>query len=192
MAKEKSKQTVTDPDEYTDETINKIEQTEPEKVEPPKAEEKKPFATESFNVDHTKVNAPYVRIASKKVGKKGDTVVKYDIRLCQPNFENMEDGEIHTLEHLMSEILHSSFENVIDISPMGCKTGFYLTMFDGVTEETMAQVMVQVMQKIVTWQGDIPGATITSCGNYKLHDLTNAKKRAMMFIGGIMSKGYGA
>ena len=148
------------------------------------------FATESFNVDHTKVYAPYVRIASKKTGKKGDTVVKYDIRFCQPNFECMDTDEIHTIEHIVSEILHSNFENIIDFSPMGCRTGFYLTMFDGVSEETMAKVMVEIMQKVAIWSNDIPGATAIACGNYKDQNLIKAKKRAMMFIGGIMSKGY--
>lgn len=169
----------------------KTQISENEKVE--KIEKNiKPFATESFNLDHTKVFAPYIRLASKKIGKKGDVVCKYDIRFCQPNHEYMSTGEVHTLEHLMSEILHKTFENVIDISPMGCRTGFYLTMFDEVKEETMAQVIYQVMQKIAVWYDDIPGATIQTCGNAEDHDLEGARKRAMMFIGGIMSKGFGA
>ena len=195
-----TKKTKVDPDEYTDDRVEGSANTEinaeatKQTDTEVKVEQEKPkaFATESFNVDHTKVTAPYVRIASTKVGKKGDTVVKYDVRFCQPNFECMSTGTIHTLEHLIAEIMHSSFENVIDVSPMGCRTGFYITMFDGVKEETMAQVMVQVLQKVAIWNGDIPGATAQTCGNYKDHDIIGAKKQAMMFIGGIMSKGYGA
>lgn len=155
-------------------------------------ETKQEFATESFNIDHTTVSAPYIRTASIKTGKNGDTVVKYDIRFCQPNFECMDTDEIHTLEHLTSEILHANYPEIIDFSPMGCRTGFYLTMFDGFTEERIAQIMVSVMQKIATWSGQIPGHSETSCGNYKDHNIFKAKKRAMMFIGGIMSKGYAA
>ncbi len=35
---------------------------------------------ESFNLDHTKVKAPYVRIADRKKGVNGDLIVKYDVR----------------------------------------------------------------------------------------------------------------
>lgn len=44
---------------------------------------------ESFNLDHTKVAAPYVRLAGLKEGKNGDVVHKYDIRFTQPNTEFM-------------------------------------------------------------------------------------------------------
>ena len=40
---------------------------------------------ESFNLDHTKVKAPYIRVADKKTGANGDLIVKYDVRLKQPN-----------------------------------------------------------------------------------------------------------
>ena len=38
--------------------------------------ENQKYNVESFNLDHTKVTAPYVRQASKKVGTKGDIVSK--------------------------------------------------------------------------------------------------------------------
>ena len=38
---------------------------------------------ESFDLDHTKVRAPYVRIAGVKHTPKGDTITKYDLRLTQ-------------------------------------------------------------------------------------------------------------
>lgn len=175
-----------DPEEYTDETVSEPKEKPTEKTVD--------YPTENFYFDHTKVSAPYVKVASKKAGKKGDVVVKYDIRLCQPNFECMDTDEVHTLKHFLSEIFYQSFKNVIDVSPNGSRTGFYITMFDGVAEETMAKVIVEAMQKIVTFSdaNPIPFATETSCSSPKDHNLIKAKKRAMMFIGGIMSKGYQA
>ena len=38
---------------------------------------------ESFNLDHTKVKAPYVRLADKKMGLNGDKILKYDVRFSQ-------------------------------------------------------------------------------------------------------------
>lgn len=157
--------------------------------EVPKTEKK--FATESFNLDHTKVHAPYVRLASKKVGEKGDVVSKFDIRFCQPNVECMGTGEIHTLEHIMSEIIHANKKEVIDFSPMGCRTGFYLTMFGEPSEEEIAQFIMQVLLKVAVWKSFIPGATEVTCGNYLDQDLKGAKKRACEWVGGIMAKGFG-
>ncbi|WP_390602379.1 S-ribosylhomocysteine lyase, partial [Staphylococcus pseudintermedius] len=34
---------------------------------------------ESFNLDHTKVVAPYIRLAGKMQGLNGDDIYKYDI-----------------------------------------------------------------------------------------------------------------
>jgi S-ribosylhomocysteine lyase len=178
-----------DPNEYTDENVPDNEQTSEEPTGKATG-----YPTENHYFDHTKVSAPYVRLAFRKSGKKGDTVVKYDIRFCQPNFECMDTDEVHTLKHFLAEIFYKSFENVIDVSPNGSRTGFYVTMFDGVSEETMAKVVVEALQKIVVFSesSNVPFAEITSCSNVKDHSLIKAKKRAMMFIGGIMSKGFQA
>ncbi|HBA00530.1 MAG TPA: S-ribosylhomocysteine lyase, partial [Halomonas sp.] len=49
----------------------------------------KKMNVESFNLDHTKVKAPYVRLADIKEGQHGDRIHKYDLRICQPNKEHM-------------------------------------------------------------------------------------------------------
>ena len=41
----------------------------------------------------------------------------------------MSTGAIHTLEHLMAEYIRDEMEGVIDLSPMGCRTGFYFTVW---------------------------------------------------------------
>ena len=50
------------------------------------AEEKaeKPVV-ESFQLDHTKVKAPYVRYIDTETGPHGDVISNYDLRLTQPN-----------------------------------------------------------------------------------------------------------
>ena len=93
---------------------------------------------ESFSLDHTKVKAPYVRVAGKKTGPKGDIVSKFDIRFCQPNIEFMPTGGLHTLEHLMAEYIRDEVDGVIDLSPMGCRTGFYFTVSLGKSQHKIA------------------------------------------------------
>ena len=60
---------------------------------------------ESFELDHTKVKAPFVRKCCVQKGKNGDVITKYDIRFMQPNVEEMQSEGIHTLEHIMATYL---------------------------------------------------------------------------------------
>ena len=90
----------------------------------------KQMNVESFNLDHTKVVAPYVRLAGRKLGANGDEILKYDIRFKQPNKEHMEMAGLHSIEHLMAENIRNHTDKVVDMSPMGCQTGFYLAVIN--------------------------------------------------------------
>lgn len=148
------------------------------------------YRVESFGLDHTKVSAPYVRLASRKAGKNGDVVSKYDIRFCQPNKECMGTGEIHTLEHLVAEYIRGEFDGVIDFSPMGCRTGFYFTLFGEHTEEEIYLHFKSILEKIVTWDKPVPAITEVECGNYRDHNLPRAKRRAFDWLRATEIKGY--
>lgn len=150
------------------------------------------YNVDSFNLDHTKVTAPYVRLAARKVGEKGDNVSKYDIRFTQPNKEFMTTGAIHTLEHLIAEYIRDEMEGVIDLSPMGCRTGFYFTIWGQPTEEEVANHLLNVLRKVSVWDKAIPATTEKECGNYKDHDLEGAKSFAKRWCDGIEKKGWSA
>ncbi len=153
----------------------------------------KKYNVDSFNLDHTKVHAPYVRLAGKKVGAKGDVVSKYDIRFMQPNKEFMPIAAIHTLEHLVAEYIRDEMPDcVIDFSPMGCRTGFYFTVWNEHSEEEIANHMLNVLSKVSVWDKPVPATTEQECGNYREHDLDTAKKLAAKWVEGIKSKGYSA
>ena len=152
----------------------------------------KKYNVDSFNLDHTKVTAPYVRLAARKVGEKGDIVSKYDIRFTQPNKEFMTTGAIHTLEHLIAEYIRDEMEGVIDLSPMGCRTGFYFTIWGQPTEEEVANHLLNVLRKVSVWDKAIPATTEKECGNYKDHDLEGAKNFAKRWCDGIEKKGWSA
>jgi S-ribosylhomocysteine lyase len=147
---------------------------------------------ESFNLDHTKVKAPYVRLAGRKTGPKGDVVTKFDIRFCQPNVEFMPTGGIHTLEHLMAEYVRDELDGVIDLSPMGCRTGFYLTIFGTHDEADIAAKLRNVLAKVAAWPASepVPGVDPVMCGNAADHDLAAAKKWAAAWVEGIDRKGF--
>lgn len=137
-------------------------------------------SVESFDLDHNAVKAPYVRHCGvHKVGSDG-IVNKYDIRFCQPNKAAMKPDSIHTLEHLLAYNLrkHSAqydHFDIIDISPMGCQTGFYLVVSGEPTVEEIIDLMDATMKDAVEVT-EIPAANERQCGQAKLHDLEGAKR----------------
>jgi S-ribosylhomocysteine lyase len=137
-------------------------------------------SVESFELDHHAVKAPYVRHCGvHKVGTDG-VVNKFDIRFSQPNKQAMKPDAIHTLEHLLAFNIRKHSEqydhfDIIDISPMGCQTGFYLVVSGEPTVTEIIDVLEETMKDAVQIT-DIPAANETQCGQAKLHDLEGAKK----------------
>lgn len=138
---------------------------------------------ESFTLDHTKVKAPYVRLISKEVGPKGDVVTNFDIRLCQPNQQEIPTGTMHTLEHLFAMYLRPRIEGYLDCSPFGCRTGFHLLAWNEHTSQEVAIALKEALELILEtkWE-DIPGTKEKECGNYKDHSLFGAKELAKSIL----------
>ena len=137
---------------------------------------------DSFKVDHTKMTAPAVRFAKSMKSKCGDDVTVFDLRFTRPNVEdNIPSRGIHTLEHLfagfMRDHLNSDDVEIIDISPMGCRTGFYMSVIGTPSEERVAEAWEASMKDIlnVKEQKDIPELNVYQCGTYKMHSLADAK-----------------
>ena len=139
---------------------------------------------DSFMVDHTKMPAPAVRVAKTMKTPCGDTITVFDLRFCKPNQDIMSNEGIHTLEHLyagfMRNHLNSDKVEIIDISPMGCKTGFYMSLIGTPNEEDVAKAWKASMEDIleVKHQNDIPELNVYQCGTYKMHSLKDAKEIA--------------
>lgn len=137
----------------------------------------KKMNVESFNLDHTKVKAPYVRLASVTDGDHGDTIYKYDLRVCQPNEEHMEMPALHSLEHLMAELSRNHSDKIVDISPMGCQTGFYVTLLNMPKYQDALQLIENTL-KDVTAATEVPACNVIQCGWAASHSLEGAQKIA--------------
>ncbi len=143
---------------------------------------------DSFMVDHTKMEAPGVRVAKTMKTPKGDIIKVFDLRFTQPNREKMSSKGIHTLEHLFAgfirEHLNSKKVEIIDVSPMGCRTGFYMSVIGNPTEKRVAKAWKKSMKDIlkVKRKSDIPELNIYQCGSYKMHSLKEAKKIAKKIL----------
>ncbi|HLR41180.1 MAG TPA: S-ribosylhomocysteine lyase [Virgibacillus sp.] len=132
---------------------------------------------ESFNLDHTKVKAPYVRLVGVTNGKHGDTVYKYDIRFKQPNVEHMDMPGLHSIEHLMAENIRDYMDNVLDIGPMGCQTGFYLSVFNHKDYEEVLQALEKTLHDVLN-ATEVPACNKVQCGWAASHSLEDAQTLA--------------
>lgn len=136
-------------------------------------------SVESFELDHNAVKAPYVRHCGvHKVGTDG-IVNKFDIRFCQPNKAAMKPDAMHSLEHLLAYNIrqHAAKYNhfdIIDISPMGCQTGFYLVVSGAPSVDEIIDLLEATMKDALE-VNEIPAANESQCGQAKLHDLAGAK-----------------
>lgn len=146
-------------------------------------DEEMDYKVESFLLDHTKVKAPYVRKAATITGPKGDIITKFDLRFLQPNSDSLPTGALHTLEHLLSTYLREEMENVVDLSPMGCRTGFYLVMLEDAQEEKVKKALVSSLSKVLVTT-EVPAMTAKECGNYRDHSLFGAVEYARQVLDG--------
>ena len=139
---------------------------------------------DSFTVDHTIMPAPAVRRAKGMKTPCGDDITVFDLRFVKPNQEILSEKGIHTLEHLfagfMRDHLNSEDVEIIDISPMGCRTGFYMSLLGTPSEEMVADAWEASMKDVlqVQSQKDIPELNIYQCGTYKMHSLKEAQEIA--------------
>lgn len=145
---------------------------------------KKEVTVESFELDHTIVKAPYVRLISEEAGPLGDVISNFDIRLVQPNENAIPTAGLHTIEHLLAKLIRERIDGMIDCSPFGCRTGFHLIVWGEYTPTEVAQALSESLKTIAyetKWE-DVQGVDITSCGNYRDHSLFSAKEYAKLVL----------
>lgn len=143
---------------------------------------------DSFTVDHTRMQAPAVRIAKTMTTPHGDPITVFDLRFCRPNQALLSEKGIHTLEHLfagfMRDHLNGDGVEIIDISPMGCRTGFYMSLIGQPDEARVAAAWTQAMEDVlqVADQSAIPELNEYQCGTFAMHSLTEAQNIARQVL----------
>lgn len=148
---------------------------------------------DSFTVDHTKMIAPAVRVAKSMSTPSGDDITVFDLRFCVPNEDILSAKGIHTLEHLfagfMRDHLNDEKVEIIDLSPMGCRTGFYMSLLGTPKAKKVAKAWKESMEDVlgVKSEKEIPELNLHQCGTYKMHSLDDAKNIAQ----NVLDKGIG-
>ncbi len=131
----------------------------------------------SFTIDHT------ILPKGMYLSRFDANTITYDIRTRKPNVEKvMENGGIHTLEHLFATYVRNSEfkDKIIYFGPMGCRTGFYFITTDDLSKSDAIDLTKKALRFCADFEGDIPGVSAKECGNYRDHSLADAKKEAAM------------
>ncbi len=139
----------------------------------------KPQKIESFKIDHNKLKEGIY------ISRTDGDIVTYDLRTRKPNMgDYMDNITMHSVEHMIATYIRSSeiADSVIYFGPMGCQTGFYLLVRDKVSKEEVLSVLKDVLQKTISHEGDVFGASQIECGNYKNLDIGKAKTECRRYL----------
>ena len=130
---------------------------------------------ESFKIDHLNL---YPGLYVSRRDQKGDvTVTTFDLRITAPNHEPVIDvPALHTIEHLAATYLRNSKrqDDIVYFGPMGCRTGCYF-LTRGMDGQDVIDLAREAFEFIAAYEGEIPGVSAVECGNYRDHDLVQAK-----------------
>jgi S-ribosylhomocysteine lyase len=133
---------------------------------------------QSFQINHKKLKE------GMYISRVDGDIVTYDQRLKVPNAgDYLENGALHTIEHLFATYVRSSdfSDKIVYFGPMGCRTGFYFITRDMENAQAI-ELTKKAFEFINSFEGKIPGAEETECGNYREHDLADAKKEAAAYL----------
>ena len=132
----------------------------------------------SFQIDHEILERGIY------ISRIDDDITTYDIRRKEPNREPvLTNSALHTIEHLFATYVRNTEfgDNIIYFGPMGCRTGFYF-LTRSLSDNYSIQLIKDAFQYIADFWGTIPGAAPKECGNYKEHNLLQAKEEAKQFL----------
>lgn len=140
---------------------------------------------ESFKVNHLTLSRG-IFVSRKDTTPSGDTITTFDIRMSEPNRQAPIDGAtLHAMEHIAATYLRNHpqwSDRIVYWGPMGCRTGNYLLVQGDCTSSQILPLILETMQYIANFKGDIPGATPRDCGNYSYMNLDNARIEARRYI----------
>lgn len=126
----------------------------------------------SFQVDHRKIGI------GMYISRIDGDIVTYDVRMVKPNGGvYLATPSMHTIEHLFATYARNTDfeENIVYVGPMGCRTGFYL-LTRGMSHEDAIKLVLDCFRFISEYEGEIPGRSEIECGNFREHDLEQARK----------------
>lgn len=131
----------------------------------------------SFTIDHNVLKKGFY------LSRVDGNVFTYDLRFKEPNKgDYLHIATMHTIEHLFATVVRNSEykDKVVYFGPMGCRTGFYLLLFD-MDKESALNLTRECVAKCLEMDS-IPGSKKIECGNYRSHNLKGAKDELKKYL----------
>lgn len=132
----------------------------------------------SFQIDHTRLQRGLY------LSREDGDVRTWDLRMRRPNVEPvMTNAAIHSIEHLIATFLRSGerADGILYFGPMGCRTGCYL-LTRGLSDAEVGAALRDAFARLAAYEGEVPGASESECGNWREHDLEGAKDEAKRYL----------
>ena len=132
----------------------------------------------SFTIDHNLLDPGIY------VSRRDGDITTYDLRTRKPNCgDYMDNLTMHSVEHLFATFVRNSAikDSVIYFGPMGCQTGFYLLTKD-VPDERVLEITMEILEKIVSYDGEMPGNSAVECGNYRNLNVDAARLECARYL----------
>lgn len=140
---------------------------------------------ESFKINHNLLE-PGIFVSRRDITPAGDVITTFDIRMTRPNREAALSPEaLHAMEHLAATYLRNEpqwHDKIVYWGPMGCCTGNYLLLSGKYEPSDILPLVIDTMQFVAGYEGEVPGATPRDCGNYSFMDLPGAKEAARKYL----------
>ena len=93
----------------------------------------------------------------------------------------MEMPALHSLEHLMADRIRNHSDAVVDLSPMGCQTGFYVSFINYDDYEGILDILEKTAKDVLA-ATSVPACNEVQCGWAASHSLEGAQDLAKEFL----------
>ena len=120
-------------------------------------------------------------------GDNGDKIYKYNIRFYQPNKEHLEMPNLHSLEHLITELIRNHLDNVLDFGPMRYQTGFYLSVINNDSYKEVEEALAKALEDVLVTT-EVPACNEVQCGWAASHALEGAQMEAKKFLKNVLNE----
>lgn len=130
----------------------------------------------SFKVNHLDL-LPGLYVSRRDINNQC-IITTFDMRITAPNREPVIDmPALHTIEHMGATYLRNSDrkDEIVYFGPMGCRTGCYIVIFGDLNSDDIFDLVVDMCDFIIDYNGEIPGARPEQCGNFSEQNLSMAK-----------------
>ena len=137
----------------------------------------------SFQVNHDKLTPGVYVSRVDRVGR--EYVTTFDVRFLKPNTTFISPASMHTIEHIGATVLRNSRkwkDKLIYWGGMGCLTGFYMVVKGRMPVDEAARAVREVLEAIVAWKGPVPGGNRINCGNYRMHNVLEARRDCLAYL----------